>query len=231
MAKRGKRKIICADSLLWLPKHRGVGSIITSLPDMEETNFKEADYIDFFKMAAHTCFASASEGHPVIFYQTDRLYKGRRISKASMLMQVAENCGHQLVYHKIVLRRDPGKIDLRRPGYSHLLCFGDTKVTAGKATPDVMHSGGVLYPNGMGLAAATTALQTALRHGPKVCDPFCGRGTVPAIAEALGFSRIVGVDIDPEQTKAAKVTRLHKGGAVKQKRTLLFGEHSILTND
>src|SRR5690606_7627847 len=110
----------------------------------------------------------------------------------------------------------------RRPGYSHLLCFGGEGVKAGKATPDVFHMGGQLYPNGMGLQAATVALQAALAHGDRVCDPFCGRGTVPALAEAMGFSRIIGVDIDPSQCASAKQTRLAKGKAVKPSKTSFF---------
>jgi ribosomal protein L11 methylase PrmA len=193
---------------------------------MDETSFKESEYLQWFREAAHLCFLSSSLTHPVIFYQTDRLYKGMRISKCSMLMHEAEKVGYTVVYHKIVLRRDPGKIDLRRPGYSHLLCFGTEGVTAGKATPDVFHAGGVLYPNGTGLQAATVALQTALRHGSKVCDPFCGRGTIPAIAEAMGFEKVVGVDIDPAQCEAARTIRMQKhntGGIVKPSRSRLFG--------
>lgn len=222
-----KRKIIEADALEWMKDHQGVGSIVTSLPDMDETSFNEREYLEWFPKAAQLCFISASDTHPVIFYQTDRLYKGKRISKAALLMFVANACGYDIVYHKIVLRRDPGKIDLRRPGYSHLLCFGTYGVTAGKATPDVFHAGGVLYPNGTGLQAATVALQTALRHGTKVCDPFCGRGTIPALAEAMGFEKIVGVDIDPAQCEAARTIRMQKhstSGTVKPARTRLFGD-------
>lgn len=222
-----KRKIIEADALEWLKNHQGVGSIVTSLPDMDETGFNEAEYREWFPEAANQCFYAASKGHPIIFYQTDRLYKGKRISKASMIMRMADVWDFQIVYHKIVLRRDPGKIDLRRPGYSHLICFGGDGVTAGKATPDVFHAGGVLYPNGTGLAAATVALQTALRHGTKVCDPFCGRGTIPALAEGMGFEKVVGVDIDPSQCEAARTIRMQKvstGAIVKASRTRLFGD-------
>lgn len=227
-----KRTIIEADALEWLKDHQGVGSIVTSLPDMEETSHTAEAYPEWFFNAAMACFESTSAGHPTIFYQTDRLHKGKRISKAHILFDAAFEAGKRVVWHKIVLRRDPGKIDLRRPGYTHLIAFGDEHVTAGKATPDVFDRGGVLYPNGMGIAAATVALQMAERHGQRVCDPFCGRGTVPALAEAGNFTRIVGVDIDPAQVAAAKATRLHRGGYVgAPKRKQFFGERSILTND
>lgn len=207
-----KRKIICDDALEWMIRNRDVGSIITSLPDMEETGQTEDTYIDWFNEAAMQCFRSASNGHPIIFYQTDRLLKGRRLSKAFNLMWPAEELNYELVWHKIVLRRDVGKTDIRRPSYSHLLCFGDAKVKPGKPTPDVLHTGGTLYPNGMGITAATVALQAAFRHGTAVCDPFCGRGTVPALAERMGFEKIIGVDIDEKQVTAARALRLFKGG-------------------
>lgn len=217
-----QRKIICADAITWMQTDRNLGSIVTSLPDMEEVSMSEADYLVWFVMAARLCMRSTSPGHPTIFYQTDRLFKGKRISKAQLIMRAADAEGRQLVWHKIALRRDAGKIDLRRPGYSHLICFGDEKVTAGKATPDVFNMGGQLYPNGTGIQAATVALQAALRHGPRVCDPFCGRGTIPAIAEALGFEKVIGVDIDPAQAAAAKATRLAKGGVVQKKNAHFF---------
>lgn len=227
-----KRVIIEADALEWLKDHQDVGSIVTSMPDMEETSHTADAYPEWFFNAAIACFESTSQGHPTIFYQTDRLHKGKRISKAHILFDAAFEAGRRVVWHKIVLRRDPGKIDLRRPGYTHLLAFGDESVTAGKATPDVFDRGGVLYPNGMGVTAATTALAMAERHGLRVCDPFCGRGTVPALAEHMSFNRIVGVDIDPAQVAAAKATRLHRGGIVKPlKRKSFFGERTILTDD
>jgi len=206
---KAKRKILCCDAVDWLNENqRELGSIITSLPELEEVSMNERDYRQWFRSAATQCFRATSEGHLTIFYQTDRLLNGRRISKAQMLMQAAEANDAQLIWHKIVLRRSPGKIDLRRPGYSHLLAFGDSKAKAGKATPDVFEAGGVLYPNGMGIQAATVALQAALRHGTRVCDPFCGRGTVPALAEPMGFTQIIGIDIDPDQCDAARTLKL-----------------------
>lgn len=219
-----KRTIIEQDALVWLKKHRDVGSVITSLPDMEETNHSEDIYPYWFFTAAQECLVSTSSNHPTIFYQTDRLFKNKRISKCFILMKAAEANNLKLIWHKIVLRRKLGKIDIRRPGFSHLLCFGDEGVKAGKATPDVFEAGGVLYPNGMGLQAATIALQAALKHGTRVCDPFCGRGTVPALAEAMGFTKIIGVDIDKQQAEAARHTRLHKTiqNNVKKKLSGLF---------
>jgi hypothetical protein len=203
------RKIIEADALDWLSDNRDVGSVITSLPDMEETGHSNHEtYEMWFSHAVQECFLSTSKAHPTIFYQTDRLINGRRLSKAYLLMDTAVANERELVWHKIVLRHDVGKTDIRRPGYSHLLCFGDSKVKPGRPTADVIRTGGVLYPDGMGITAAKVALQAAIRHGTALCDPFCGRGTVCALAEQTGFEKIIGVDIDPKQVAAAKALRL-----------------------
>lgn len=212
------RQIIEANALDWMAKNRDVGSIITSLPDLDEIPFMDVKgYALWLAEAAEQCLKTASKGHPIIFYQTDRMINGRRLSKAYILMEVASAWDFELIWHKIVLRRDPGKTDLRRPGYSHLLCFGDKKVRPGRPTPDVLHSGGVLYPNGMGITAATVALQAAKQHGDRLCDPFCGRGTVPALAEHMGFAKIIGVDIDPQQVVAARQLRLFKGESKRER--------------
>lgn len=205
------RKIICDDALDWLPKNRDLGSIVTSLPDMEEIGLKSSTaYVSWFHDAAGECFKSTSHGHPTIFYQTDRLINGRRLSKFFNLYLAARNWNRHLVWHKIVLRKDAGKIDLRRPGYSHLICFGDEKVRPGKPTADVIPMGKPLYPNGMNLKAAHTALSLALKHGVDVADPFCGMGTVPCLAEDMGFDTIIGVDIDEKQAASSRSLRLYK---------------------
>lgn len=221
--KKSARKIICADAVKWMRKHDNLGTIITSLPDKEEVSMDEADYVRWFHNAALQCFKSATQGRPVIFYQTDRLYKGQRISKAQMLFKAASEADMAVVWHKIALRRGVGKIDLRRPGYTHLICFGDEEVKAGKATPDVFEAGGMLYPNGTGTTAAMVALNYAIKYGPDMCDPFCGRGTIPILAEQAGFTKIIGVDIDEEQCEAARTgsignTNVARGSTVKRNR-------------
>lgn len=199
-------EVITADSLEWLPKHRNLGTIFASIADMDEVKMNERDYIVWFTEIAKECFLSASKTHPVLFYQTDRLLNGRRISKPFILMSVALSLGYELVWHKIVLRREIGKIDLYRAGFSHLLCFADSSLKCGKASPDVMYSGRFLHPYGVGMNAAKFALRFALNYGKSVCDPFCGHGTIPAVARMLGFEKIIAVDIDPKQT--AETSRL-----------------------
>jgi len=91
---------------------------------------------------------------------------------------------------------------LRRPGYSHLLAFSRSG-RPGAASPDVIEPGRMIYPNAIGLHAAFVAVRFAASAASTIIDPFCGRGTVLAVAEVLGY-RAIGVDIDSRQVDAAR---------------------------
>lgn len=197
---------VCADALPWLAAHPGVGAVVTSLPDADEVGLPLAAWSAWFERAATACVAATAPDAPAIFYQTDRKADGRTVSKAALVLRAAEGAGARLLWHKIVLRREPGAVDLHRPGFTHLLAVS-RRGRPGAATPDVLARGRMLYPNAMGLAAAICAVQFAARSSRTVCDPFCGRGTVPAVAAALGL-RAIGVDIDPAQIAAAQRLRL-----------------------
>jgi hypothetical protein len=194
-------EIVCADAIEWLAGvGSGVGAIVTSPPDAEEIGLEPSEWRDWFIAALRLC-VNASDG-PCVFYVTDRRFDSGIVSKSHMVLEAASDAG--LAWHKIALRRDPGKIDLYRPGFSHLIAFGGK---AGKATPDVFDRGSMLYKNGTGLKAARIACEWAGQYSKTIIDPFCGRGTIPAVAEALGYMAI-GVDIDQDQCTHAKALKL-----------------------
>lgn len=198
----GKR-IVCADALDWLRENRP-GAIVTSPPDAEEIGATPEGWRDWFADALDACFA-ASRG-PVVLYVTDRKGGGVLHSKAALVMAAAARAGVDPAWHKIALRREVGATDLHRPGFSHLMAFG---APPGRATPDVIRRGRVLYPNGTGLIACRVAVAwagAAMDGGP-LADPFCGRGTIPAVADAMGLDA-VGVDLDPDQARRAEALRL-----------------------
>lgn len=196
-------EFITADSLEWLPVNRDQGSIITSLPDIDELGMTNVDeYKTWFQNAAIQCLRAVSPSCPCIFFQTDRKWKGSLISKSHALVAAAQMEENKLLWHKIVLRRGVGGIDLHRPGYSHLIAFGDDKAKPGVATPDVIHAGDMLYKNAMGANAVNLAVGFAAKASNRVLDPFCGVGTVPIQAAKIGLSAR-GIDIDAGQiTKA-----------------------------
>ena len=67
------------------------------------------------------------------------------------------------------------------------------------AAPDVFDRGEMLWPRGIGLDAAYMGL-TFLREVAQVrhvLDPFCGVGTVLAMANALGMDRYFSRSVYP----------------------------------
>lgn len=99
------------------------------------------------------------------------------------------------------MNRAVGKVDLHRPTYSHMIALnGKPK----KATPDVIPCGKSLYKNGTGMNAAITGVEWIRGQADAIVDPFCGRGTIPAVADCLGI-KSVGIDIDAEQCRYAEL--------------------------
>jgi hypothetical protein len=209
-----KREVIEGDSLPWLRASKGaLPAIFTSLPDAggdELAGVSERDYPAWFQQAAADVMAAAMMHHPVIFLQTDRKYRGGLIDKAGLLYDASRMAGLRVVFHKIILRRDAGKSDLFRPGYSHLICFGSFKVTSGKATPDVFPAGDLSWRNGSSFAAMRFACEFLKRYSRRVFDPFCGGGDFLAMANALGMDAF-GRDIDPDFCQAAREVQIELG--------------------
>jgi hypothetical protein len=198
------KTIICADSFEWLPTNRDQGSIITSLPDASEIGIEDLkEYDKWVRRAATEIFLSVSEGCPVIFIQTDRRKGGRQFSKANLLMNIAHEEGWFLLWHKIELAAEVGKSNLYRPTFRNMLCFGKGKMSAGQATPDVIPPSKRLYEMAFGFAAARVCVEFCKRFTKRVCDPFCGQGTVLQVAEQMGLHS-VGVDIDPKVCEVAR---------------------------
>lgn len=177
---------------------------------MHEMGWTLNDWACFYLEATKWCFERArAAGAPAVIYSTDQKHAGRWVSSFALMMRAAERANVELVWHKIVLRRDPGKVDIHRPGFTHMAAFGGESIKPGKATPDLIRRGASPYPNGTGLIPARMACEFAGRAGRVIADPFCGRGTIPAVAEALGFDSI-GIDIDPAQAEAARKLTLRK---------------------
>lgn len=194
------REIICAEAVGWLSQHLGSGAVITSMPDMDELAMQEGAYCDWFIDAALACMDATAAGQPCMFLQTDRKIAGRTLSKPSLVAKAASIKGLQLKWHKVVIRA-VDSVNLYRPGFSHLLCYGDASCKPGKATPDVLRRGEAFYKNGIPFNVAELCLDM-LKPGAKVIAPFCGRGTIPILAEQRGFESI-GIDSDPEMVKIA----------------------------
>lgn len=205
------RTIVCGDAVRWLQTQADhtVGHIVTALPDMHDVGMTATKYEAWFERVCRLFFQKVAPAAYVIFCQTDRKIDGRWWTKSAVVHRVAKEAGIPLRWHKIVVRREG--TDLHRPTYSHLLCFS-FKGGPGSATPDVFPSGPVVYRDGMGLGAVAFVMRflaaSRASHLP-VIDPFVGRGTVVAAAEAFG-AESVGVDVSESQCAHARALRLRR---------------------
>lgn len=208
-----ERTVYCEDAIPWLRAHQkdgGRAAVISSLPDAAETGMEIPVWQSWFTGAAQLAMTYAHPDCTAIFYQTDRKGDSQTYSKAHLLFKAAARCGMTMLWHKIAMRREPGKIDLFRPGYTHLIAFSMRGGPGGRdaLTPDVFLAGEMAYENAMGQSAAAIAAHFAARARPAlICDPFCGSGTVLATANALGIDAI-GVDLDPAQCDRARALQL-----------------------
>lgn len=205
-----RRTIVQGDAFAWLaanPADDGT-SVVTSLPDISELPHLAFDgWRAWFVDAVRTVIRWVPESGIAIFYQSDIRHRGAWVDKGYLVMRGADDEGASIVWHKIVCRRPPGTIALGRPSYSHMIAIARTPRPAGQRPgPDVLPDAGKMsWSRAMGLEACRVACrwladETTTRI---VVDPFCGRGTVLAVANAMGFDTI-GVDLSAKRCRAAR---------------------------
>lgn len=198
-----KREVHCQDAIPWLAARPAkLDAIVTSIPEMEEVGLKPAPYEEFYRRAVRLCLDAVKPAGYVIFLQTDRKHHGW-IDKSYLAIDEAVKAGSRLIWHKIALRMEPGKRDLFRPGYSHMLCFSkEGKV--GTLLPDVIERGEVAYTHAFGAAAVKMVVEYLREQGIRhITDPFVGSGTTLRAAAAAGLDS-TGLDIDPKQCREAR---------------------------
>lgn len=159
-----------------------------------------------------------------IFYQSDIRSIDHHsnilewVDKSHLCHVAAERVGMVLKWHKMAsLTEHPfEKRSVGRPSYSHLLCFARKEVTyrsALHAVPDFFYRGEMLWPKAIGLNAAMLGTSflvmvkesstSSSAHHRVVVDPFCGFGTILAMANAMGLESI-GVDISEKRCRKAR---------------------------
>jgi hypothetical protein len=201
-----KRNVICDDMHKWISTKKNIKAIITSLPDMEEVNMSLIEWELWIKKTVDLIIESLDDNGIVIFYQTDRKYKGRVIDKKALISEGFMRLGYKNIFNKIVLKQKPETVNLFRPTFTNLFGFSKN-ITSGKATPDVIYAGKMLYKNAMGFNACKSSVDfIKLKIDTNlIVDPFCGQGSVLKIANDFGFDSI-GVEILNDQClKALKL--------------------------
>lgn len=179
------------------------GPLVTMMPDAHEVEMSARVWTKWFNESIHLCLEASPET-PVVFAQTDRKRDGQWISKAEMVMVAAEVHSRPLLWHRIALRRDAGKVDIHRPGYTHLIAVGPGR--PGKPEPDVLPPSPRTWANGAPVGAARMIARFMAGAGyDRVLNPFCGEG---AFLAALAEQNIEAHGCDLDADRAEKATWL-----------------------
>jgi hypothetical protein len=151
-----------------------------------------------------------------IFFQSDIRHAGRWVDKGALVAAGAERAGGTMLFHRIVCRRPAGTLSTGRATYSHLLGFAKVaRAPSGRSRADVIPDAGFMpSPKAMGVNACLEACRFVLHETltRTIVDPFCGWGTVLAVANALGMGA-VGVDLSSRMCRRARALNLGLGQA------------------
>jgi hypothetical protein len=205
-----RREVICGDGVEFLRRGRlpEDHAVVTSLPDLSELpGLGPAGWRDWFvEAAALACEAVADEA-VAVFYQTDVKRDGRWVDKAHLVLAGADRAGSHLLWHKVVCRAPPGTTTFGRPAYAHLLCLSrGLRLPPGRSTPDVLpRLGEMTWARAMGREAceAVARFLIADTRCRTVVDPFCGLGTMLAVANVHGLGAL-GVERSPKRAERAR---------------------------
>jgi hypothetical protein len=209
------RTVIQAEALAWLdanPAPPGA-SVVTSLPDYTEVpHLGFGGWRSWFIDTAGRVIRWVPDGGVAIFYQSDVRHQGVWVDKAYLVQRAAEAENAALVWHKIVCRKPPGTVAAGRPSYSHMLCLARTpRPLPIRPGPDVLPDAGHMpWSRAMGETACRVACRFLRDETATavVVDPFCGRGSVLAVANELGFAAI-GIDLGKKRCRDARAQRVH----------------------
>lgn len=215
-----RRAVHCDEALAWLERQGRLEGccLVTSLPDVSELPpLTLAQWREWFTGAAERVVRACPDDGVAIFYQTDIKRDGTWVDKAFLVHDGARRAGAELLWHKIVCRHPAGTVSFGRPGYAHLLCYAPRlRMDLARATADVIPgTGAMTWTRAMGLEACALACRFILGHTPcrTVVDPFCGHGSILAVANAMGLDA-VGVELSRKRAKRARALRVAEvGGA------------------
>jgi len=211
-----RREVHWGDAIPWMQAHPGLPGtgVVTSLPDFSEVRLSLPAWRIWFLDAVRLTIGLVPDTGVAVFFQSDVRHDGQWIDKGSLVVRAAEDAGAHVVFHKIVCRFQPGRITSGRPAYTHLIAVSrELRIRGEEAIPDVIVDPGRLtWVRAMGIQAAAHAVRFARDHAAatSIIDPFCGVGTVLAVANALGLEAI-GVEQSPSRCQRARHLTLGPG--------------------
>jgi hypothetical protein len=210
-ARVATRTVHTAEARAWLdaqPVFDATHAFVTSLPDSSEVPTRGFDGWRqwFIESAAAICRKTADHG-VAIFFQTDVKRAGRWVDKGFLTSLGAEAAGSHCLWHKVVCRAPAGMTTFGRPAWAHLLCFSRSfTLEPGQSSPDVLpRLGEMPWARAMGAEACEAVCDFLLAHTPArtVIDPFCGVGTMLAVANRRGLDAI-GVELSAKRAQRAR---------------------------
>ncbi len=212
------REVFTEDALVWLKNFTETSgySFLGSLPDISEfPGYSLEQWKEWFQSTAELILSKTSPEGVTIFFQSDIRHENIWIDKAYLVQKAAEKMGHNLLFHKIFCRAEPGTIMFGRPAYSHMVCFSKTVIPdLAKSSPDVVPDlGDKTWVRGMGLEASIHASQYVLKQTTTrtLVNPFCGEGSVLAAANFVGLNAI-GIERSVKRAEKARVLQVSKTG-------------------
>ena len=196
MDREPSREVHGVDAIDWM-RSRGPlaeACAVTSLPDVSEVSLALPVWRGWFLEAVKLVVNSVPPDSGSLFFQSDIKRDGVWIDKGALVIRAAEDVGAHVLFHKIICRRPPGMLTMGRPGYTHLIAVSRAaKCPDVLPIPDVVvDAGRQAWVRAMGMRAAAHAVRFARDHlrAKTIFDPFCGVGTVLAVANAFGLDAI-----------------------------------------
>lgn len=202
-------------------------SDIPELAQIEDAREKSAQYIDWFKDVVGHIFRRLADGQYAVFSQTDAKIIDSRgcliswVDKSHLCSTAASLHGCSLMWHKIALNTevtaasdapqglDPAYVSQFRPAYTHLLCYGKNISSPFRIgqfrTPDVIARGAMTWQKATGMEACVLGVAFLLNVArcSVLLNPFCGHGTILAVANYFRL-RAIGLEILPSRAKQAR---------------------------
>lgn len=206
---RPARDVQCADAIPWMQVRGRIegACAVTSLPDVSEVGLALPVWRTWFLNAVRLVVESVPDESAALFFQSDIKRDGVWIDKGALVIRAAEDAGAHILFHKVVCRRPPGMLTMGRPGYTHLIAVSRAmKCPEVLPIPDVITDAGRQpWVRAMGIRAAAHAVRFARDQvgATTVFDPFCGVGTVLAVANTLGLDAL-GVEKSKKRCEQAR---------------------------
>lgn len=209
-----QREVIQADAIEWLSNQpiQAGASFIASLPDYSEFPGLTLDqWKTWFTETARLVLSKTPDDGVTLFFQTDIKFEGTWVDKGYLCQKAADQLGIPLLWHKVFCRFQADHTSFGRPSYSHLLCFSkNVRADLSKSTPDVVTElGEQAWVRGMGIYACRVACEMILKQTStrRVINPFCGHGSVLAMANHLGMDAI-GIEKSPKRAEKSRTLQV-----------------------